>query len=374
MTPTDEAAPPDPPARRRCNVLCVCGLTPQVVTETVACLIGSGAPPPESIRIITTAMGARAVRTRLLAPNDGQLARLFSAYRVDPTPQFGEDLLHVFDDGAPLEDILTRDDNIVVADQVNALVRELTSEGMPPLHVSLAGGRKTMGFYAGYALSLHGRPEDELSHVLVSPDRERDPDFFFPDPDSFRRGEEATGSLLLARLPFVRMRNGLSGDWVRGERSFAETVEAVQLRLEPPSLVIDIGQRCARMSGRTVSLSPTHFLWLLWLARRILDGRGPAGFDIEAVEELAACQESLEGAGPSPVHDKLESLRRELDESGKSNYFDRTRSRFNKVLRESKSLPPGVAERYEIRAFGARLQKRYGLKLTAEQIRIVEDM
>jgi CRISPR-associated protein (TIGR02584 family) len=33
--------------------------------------------------------------------------------------------------------------------------------------MSIAGGRKTMGFYAGYALSLYGRAQDRMSHVLV---------------------------------------------------------------------------------------------------------------------------------------------------------------------------------------------------------------
>ncbi|MBF4102237.1 hypothetical protein INT80_01850 [Gallibacterium anatis] len=40
------------------------------------------------------------------------------------------------------------------------------------MHVSIAGGRKTMGFFAGYALSLYGRAQDSLSHVLVSAEYE----------------------------------------------------------------------------------------------------------------------------------------------------------------------------------------------------------
>jgi len=35
------------------------------------------------------------------------------------------------------------------------------------LHVSLAGGRKSMRFFAAYALSLWGRDIDRLTHVLA---------------------------------------------------------------------------------------------------------------------------------------------------------------------------------------------------------------
>jgi CRISPR-associated protein (TIGR02584 family) len=48
------------------------------------------------------------------------------------------------------------------------------------LHVSIAGGRKTMGFYAGYALSLYGRAQDRMSHVLVDEKFEKGINFYYP--------------------------------------------------------------------------------------------------------------------------------------------------------------------------------------------------
>jgi CRISPR-associated protein (TIGR02584 family) len=71
-------------------------------------------------------------------------------------------------DENPLEDIVTEADNVAVADFITEKVRAVTADPEASLHVSIAGGRKTMGFYLGYALSLFGRPQDRLSHVLVS--------------------------------------------------------------------------------------------------------------------------------------------------------------------------------------------------------------
>lgn len=48
------------------------------------------------------------------------------------------------------------------------------------IHLSLAGGRKTMSYYAGQAMNLVARPQDRLSHVILSDKRfEFSPDFSF---------------------------------------------------------------------------------------------------------------------------------------------------------------------------------------------------
>ncbi|MEF8766961.1 CRISPR-associated ring nuclease [Candidatus Accumulibacter contiguus] len=41
-----------------------------------------------------------------------------------------------------------------------------------------------MGFFLGYALSLYGRPQDKLSHVLVSAPFESSLGFYYPTPSS----------------------------------------------------------------------------------------------------------------------------------------------------------------------------------------------
>ena len=76
---------------------------------------------------------------------------------------------------------------MAVADFITEQVRQITADPAASLHVSIAGGRKTMGFYAGYALSLFGRAQDQLSHVLVSPSFELLKEFSIrvPTPRSF---------------------------------------------------------------------------------------------------------------------------------------------------------------------------------------------
>ncbi len=82
-------------------------------------------------------------------------------------------------------------DNAAVADFITEEVREITADPNASLHVSIAGGRKTMGFYVGYALSLFGRAQDRLSHVLVPPAFESPRRFFL---SAARRQEDERAS------------------------------------------------------------------------------------------------------------------------------------------------------------------------------------
>ncbi|MEN8168228.1 MAG: CRISPR-associated ring nuclease Csm6, partial [Pseudomonadota bacterium] len=149
-------------------LLCVTGLSPQVVTETVYALAVKRNWIPTQIRLITTAEGAKRARLSLLSEDPGWFQRICDDYRLPPIQFTSEDILTLRDDqGLPLEDIRTLRDNELAADYIVEQVRELTGDQHGELHVSIAGGRKTMGFYLGYALSLFGRPQDRLSHVLV---------------------------------------------------------------------------------------------------------------------------------------------------------------------------------------------------------------
>jgi len=84
-----------------------------------------------------------------LHPDGGQFHALLADYPAIGRPRFDDDCIHVIAaaDGAPLSDIRTPEENAAAADAITALVAELTRDEEAALHVSIAGGRKTMGFY-----------------------------------------------------------------------------------------------------------------------------------------------------------------------------------------------------------------------------------
>lgn len=108
---------------------------------------------PTEVRLLTTTQGADHARLSQLHPDSGWFHRLCADYALTGI-RFGEADITVLRDeaGKVLEDIRTPEDNRRAGDRLTALVPEFTVDPDAALHVSIVGGRKTMGFYAGYAL------------------------------------------------------------------------------------------------------------------------------------------------------------------------------------------------------------------------------
>jgi len=68
----------DPGTRERRVLLCLTGMSPQIVTETVFALAVQNDPPwiPEEIHIITTSEGSKIARKELTDPGAGHLGSL----------------------------------------------------------------------------------------------------------------------------------------------------------------------------------------------------------------------------------------------------------------------------------------------------------
>lgn len=376
------------PRHARDILVCVTGLTPQIVTETLYALAVS-APKnhrilPEAIYVVTTGEGRRRLEHTLLDRPDGapgQLQRLCTDYGLDRGAiRFGLETLHVVRDpqGRELDDITDPAGNTALADCINALLRDLTRDPLTRLHVSLAGGRKTMGFYAGYALSLYARPQDELSHVLINAPFESHPEFFYPPPQPRQLNLPQTGqtvstadaAIRVARLPFVRLRDGLDPALLDGEIPFSAAVERAQQSFDRPELHLDLTHRRAYLQGREARLSPTHFIWLVWFAERARNSLPPIPFDENAAKDLLRLVEHLEGRGTTSIHKAVAGAARELSQGQRSNYFERTRSRLNRTLTERSGLTRQAAARYHIKAWGRRPRTSYGLNLPPQSIHV----
>jgi len=363
---------------RRRILLGVCGLSPQVLTETVYALAVKRSPPwvPTEVHLVTTQEGARRARLTLLGRSPGWFARLCREYRLREIA-FPEENIHVLigENDTPLADIRSREDNELAAAQIARLVRELTSDADSALHVSIAGGRKTIGFYAGYALSLFGRPQDAMSHVLVSAPFEAHPEFFYPTrasriiytppPDS-RPLDTRTAEVTLAEIPFVRLRRLLPERLLAAEASYAELVRATEETLGAPRLLVDVDERAILAGGRPVRLAPSDFAFYAWMARRKREGREPVPCPSEGAPEPALAEEFLREyllADPGPT--AKERTRHALKNGMEKSYFLERKSRVNRRLEEALGAS---AWAYKIQAFGKRPETRFGLHLEPDQI------
>lgn len=265
-------------------LLTVTGMSPQIVTETLYALIQQKKFIPTEIKLITTELGRNRAIRDLLNAQDGKFHAFCNEYDLKGQIHFDVNSIELIrdKDGQVLPDIRTPEENAHAADTIMQTVQQLCTDPDLMLHASIAGGRKTMGFYLGYALSLFARPQDTLSHVLVSEPYESNWDFFYPSPHQQQlvtaSGETLDASkavVMLAEIPLVRLRAGLPNDLLIGNVQYSQAVAAaqkaqtslhpVQLELKPDRLEIVCG-------GVLIKLPPIVFAMLFAFAQYKLKG------------------------------------------------------------------------------------------------------
>ena len=257
-------------------LLAVSGMTPQIITETLYGIhVKSPDNMPEKIIVITTSAGEGKIRNAFSGDNN-YLDQFCSDYGY-AIPQI--DILIPKDGEIPLDDVRTDKEQDLVADYITEQVRHLCKDDAIAIHASLAGGRKTMGFTLGYAMSLFGRPQDSLSHVLVSEPYERVPDFYYPTPYEVKRAEYLDGTrhdlsravVTLGEIPLVLMREEVPKDLIEKDNiSYTETVNRInlanQLCQSTAEICIDYRSKQVLCNDRPVPMSLDAFAFYAWMA------------------------------------------------------------------------------------------------------------
>jgi CRISPR-associated protein (TIGR02584 family) len=272
------------PTRYRNVFFFVGGLTPQVITETLFFFLVRHRPAirPHEIHVLTTTEGQKLILGQLLDPHKGRFYCFCQDYRLNPRAiHFSAQTVEVLQDkkGEPLSDIRTDADNRAAADQIAAKVRTLTADPHTRLLASVAGGRKTMGLYLGFALQFYGRPQDRLTHVLVSPpELESSREFFYPSAQqvSFATPHGSIPSraatVTVAEVPFILLGHKLPVLQDRSDLGYAALVAQSQREVDLLStllpLTVDRVGRQLRVGESLIELSGLEFVIYYLVARR----------------------------------------------------------------------------------------------------------
>jgi len=262
----------------------VLGMSPAVLTETVWALARETPPViPHRVVVLTTTQGRVALERELFSggescgwnrlcaalvragiPTEGRLAFGLAAdhVRLFPHPSGRNDLA----------DIATTADNEAAADFILRELRAFTENPQTVVLASIAGGRKTMSALMMSCMSLLGRMQDRLLHVLVNPpfDGPLNPPFLFPEKgrshtDREGRAWRATAARVsLVDVPFVRMRGWYEGAFKNLPPGYAALVRGVQsespLPLNAPVITLDRAAGEVRVDGaEPLRLSPSEF-------------------------------------------------------------------------------------------------------------------
>lgn len=275
------------------TLIAAVGLSPAVLTETLWALAHSEERIlPERVIVLTTQTGRRRLIDWMGQGAEGRWARFKSdleqslgvklgsllrfgastqSIRVIPDPQYERDL----------EDIQTPEDNWAAAEYFLEVCRSFT-EGMDSrLLVSIAGGRKTMGALLHSVMTLVGRTQDRILHVLVSTPWERYPEFTHPgcagafkDHETGAALDSAAATLTLAEVPFIPLRYLFERDLNRTPHNYRQLMNrlrsaaagnapSLSLRFEPELGYVQINESSLILSAGE------YALWLAFAQHRI---------------------------------------------------------------------------------------------------------
>ena len=265
-------------------LLAVLGRSPQIVTETLFYLTQIRRETVDEIQILTTQAGREEFVNKLTDNGRGYFYRFCQEYGLNAIDlNLRPPTILTDQEGKELLDIRTNSENEAAANQIIEKIRELTSPADTRLFCSMAGGRKTMGVYASFAMQFFGRPQDRLFHVLVwPPELEGASDFYFPPKAKgewvYHRGnnelkiDASSIRIDLAEIPFIRLR-GIIGGKINLDLPFDQLVHLAQRLLnesEKPTMILEPARRQVLLkfpNGQTIAvhLRPREIAVLAYL-------------------------------------------------------------------------------------------------------------
>ena len=224
----------------------VLGTSPAIITETLWYLIYKEKREINAIYVITTTEGrdGREGQEKPSSKLIHYVHKMIEEYGIKSIDFSEENLLVIKDkNGKELRDILSREDNDSAANFIINSIRNIIRENPDSiLHCSIAGGRKTMSSYMALALTLLGRKDDKLYHVLAPNELERNRDFYYPPRE---RVGEYEDKIFLVDIKYPRLGEKYFSI-VPEQMSFTEMVDeimnAIERKSERPDY-IDIDER-----------------------------------------------------------------------------------------------------------------------------------
>jgi len=388
---------------KRHILLCVAGMTPQIITETLYVLTQKRCERVDEIRVITTIDGRNKILKSLLDEDDGKFVKFCHDFDIEhDSIKFDETTIALLrtPDGLTLADIREPKENEFAGNQICQIVEALTKDPNTRIHASAAGGRKTMSIYLTAAMQLFGRPQDTLSHVLVNEDFEStqlEPEFYYPPPTprtlvNKRTGKEistADAKIYLADIPFIRLRGVLENWLQKGGPDYGDYVLQAQEELRLIETANDLQiirpKRIIILAGQPITLPKRQFFFYVLFAEMRQQKRGlkkdgfitPGEITIDDVSKVFRHITGIDESEPPENFDSvtgydfMEKIVKWVKEDFVAPDFQQD---FLEVKAKIKNkigkhfTNESLCERFAIASEGEKPETRYGLKIAPDRI------
>jgi CRISPR-associated protein (TIGR02584 family) len=354
----------------------VVGMSPAVLTETVWALAHEKTPViVDEVVAITTTRGESSIREQLL--ESGSWQRLTDALSKEGLDVAGKlafgssDSIRIMGDGSKdFDDIASPQENNIAGDFILKVLRQYTESSDTKLIASIAGGRKTMSALMLSCMSLLGREQDRVCHVLVNAPYEQrlEPPFFFPEKRvTHKQGDKKFPSMkavpVLSDISFVRVRGWYEQESKSLPASYTHMVslfrDSALPALNYPAVKIDCQNAHVTIEDEQIKLSGNEFALLYVLMMRYKQDSLPGSWN-DLLDEMDEIHD-LEGVPMrySWWHDLAE---KEINSD-----------RFNRWANSIKNKLAGIIDRRLSEALIPKLKGRNPLLYPKGKIKIEND-
>lgn len=283
----------DSKSQKKHVLVAILGTAPAILTEAVWALAMQRNIVPDRIVVFTTKTGKQKFADEVIKKGVWKkLAKTLAAAGHDVRGKLVFDIdgsvsLFKNADDRLIDDLRTREDNLLAANMMMHELNRLATDGDCVIHALLSGGRKTMTALFFSCMCLQGRDCDRIYHVLAEEPYEQklEPPFYFPEKGVSHTlvqndGKGKKKSIVLKsdkvkinlfEVPFVYM-----GEWaeqrcraISKNLSYENLINAVQKsfnrELFPDRVVLDFTQGKVEFDGKPMKPSEVNFMVLAFL-------------------------------------------------------------------------------------------------------------
>jgi len=253
-------------------VLCTLGLTPQILTELIYYIGVVQKQKIDELVILTTEAGREMSQSILFEPDKSPLYQLGADWNISWVKNIAQNVKYETIQSIS-NDFISQNEVSYMQKQVLEIVRILCKSQNSCLHACLAGGRKQLSSALTIAMTLYGRDQDTLSHLIVSQNVVSNPAFFYPPPTkeniiglNNQSVNSSKANIYISNILFPRLSKLPS--------ECRDLMEKLMSTDSPqPWLDINLNKRQILINNQIIDMPPSLAAWLAWLATNSLNGK-----------------------------------------------------------------------------------------------------
>jgi len=331
-------------------LICLLGKSPQVLTEALYFLAYKNKISYDKIIVITT--------SDCIEHISGSLKKELKSF----AQKYGIDLTEAIEYYESIDELYLNQRSSSLTNLIYDLVKSEKLRGST-LDCIISGGRKTMSVDLAIALSIFGNDDDKMYHVVAS-------EKFAQSKKYYPETEDEENELFIIEKPFVKLKVSSNNNSSQINELIRIVQREIDNRIELPLLEIYPINRRLVIADKVIQLQPLPFAIYLFFAKNA--GKFIRGGKSFSDKHLAEIWEIYAKYSPSYGH--LQRVSASSMHLGRIN-FELVQKSISTIRNQIVHTLDNelLSDFYIINSIGGYADKKYGIKLPKNRVKIIKN-